>query len=109
MAKIKTIRPIESISGKLKKQDEVGFALRKASKKNFTVTREDWTMKYKTSEKATAARVRQLKFKTVSLSAHERMTDPNRRQMDQAAFAAQSKYKTLFGYLFHLEWESYEE
>ena len=32
-------------------------------------------MKYKNAVKATAARVRQLKFKTVSLSAHERMTD----------------------------------
>ena len=28
MAKIKTIRPIELISGKLKKTDAVGFALR---------------------------------------------------------------------------------
>ena len=111
MAKIKTIRPVESISGKLKKTDEVGFAVRKGSKKNFTVTREDWSMPLSkiAPSKQSAVRAQRLKFKTVATSAHERMVDPNKRQMDQAAFAAQSKYTTLFGYLFHLEWEAYED
>ena len=111
MAKIKTIRPVESISGKLKKSDEVGFAVRKGSKKNYTVTKEDWSMPLSkiASEKQSAVRAQRLKFKTVAISARERMSDPNKRAMDQAAFANQSHYKTLFGYLFHLEWESYED
>ena len=111
MAKIKTIRPVESISGKLKKSDEVGFAVRKSSRKNFTVTREDWSMPLSkiASDKQAGVRAHRLKFRTCAIAASERMTDPNKRAMDQAAFAAQSKYKSLFTYLFHLEWESYED
>ena len=111
MAKIKTIRPIESISGKLKKSDNVGFAVRSASKKNYTVTRDDWSMPISkiAPAKQAAVRAQRLKFRTVAIAASERMTDPNKRAMDQAAFAAQTKYKTLFGFLFHLEWESYED
>ncbi len=111
MARIKTIRPIDNISGKLKKSDKVGFAVRKKTAKNFTVYREDWSQPLEKIDpsKQAAVRAQRLKFKTVATSAHERMVDPNKRQMDQAAFAAQSKYTTLFGYLFHLEWESYED
>ena len=109
MAKIKTIRPVESISGKLKKQDQVGFALRKASKNNFTVTRDDWRMKYKTAQTQTEAEARQLKFKSVAGNTRDRMTDPTKRTVDTQNFKAQSKYKTFWGYLFHLEWEAYED
>ena len=108
MAKIRTIRPVESISGKLKKQDQVGFALRKATKNNFTVTRDDWSMKYKTAQTQTEAEARQLKFKSVAGNTRDRMTDPTKRTVDYANFTAQSKYKTFWGYLFHLEWEAYE-
>jgi len=110
MAKIKTIRPIESISGKLKKTDAVGFALRNATKKNFTVTKDNWKMPIERIDPAKRADVQaqRTKFRTVAGLAHERMTDPAKRQMDYAAFKAQTKYTTFFGYLFHLEWESYE-
>ena len=54
-------------------------------------------------------RAHRLKFKTVAISARERMADPNKKQMDEAAFKNQHAYATMFGYLFHLEWESYED
>ena len=108
MAKIRTIRPIESISGKLKKSDNVGFALRKATKKNFTVTRDDWTNKISAAKIASVTAHRQ-KFAAVGALARDRMQDPAKRTIDEAAFKAQSKYSTFFGYLFHEEWLSYEE
>lgn len=48
------------------------------------------------------------KFRNVAALAHERMTDPNKRQMDYAAYKLQTEYATFWGYIFHLEWESYE-
>ena len=48
------------------------------------------------------------KFRTVAGLTHERKTNPATLQMDQAAFKAQTKYATFWGFLFHLEWESYE-
>ena len=108
MARIKTIRPIESISGKLKKKDAVGFALRKASKKNFTVTRDNWTNKI-SSEKMAAVTAHRMKFKAVGTAARERMQDPSKRLIDKQGFASQSKYTTMFGYCFHLEWLAFDE
>ena len=109
MAKADYIRPVEALHGKLKKSDKVGFAKRKDTGVKFTVTRDDWSQRFKTAAKEQAALLHQLKFKTVSLAAHERMTDPVKRQVDEYSFAHQSKYKTFFGYLFHLEWEAYED
>ena len=108
MAKADYIRPVEALHGKLKKKDQVGYAKRKDTGTKFTVTREDWSMKYTTAQKQADAEARQLKFKSVAGNARDRMTDSTKRTVDFANFKAQSKYKTFFGYLFHLEWESYE-
>ena len=108
MAKADYIRPVEALHGKLKKSDKVGFAKRKKSGTKFTVTRDDWTQKFSTAEKAQAAKLRQNKFRSVAMAAHERMTDPTQKTADQLAFRNQSKYTTMFGFLFHLEWDAYE-
>jgi len=110
MAKARYIRPIDSLSGKLKKSDEVGYAYRQKSKAKFTVTKDNWKMPIERIDPSKRADVQaqRTKFRTVAGLAHERMTDPTKRQMDYAAFKAQTKYTTFFGYLFHLEWESYE-
>ena len=109
MAQAEFIRPVEALHGKLKKSDKVGFAKRKDSGAKFTVTRDDWRMKYKTAQTQTEAEARQLKFKSVAGNTRDRMTDPTKRTVDTQNFKAQSKYKTFWGYLFHLEWESYED
>ena len=108
MAKSAYIRPVESLHGKLKKTDKVAFAMRKKSGTKYTVTRDDWSMKYSTAELAQAAKLRQNKFRSVAMAAHERMTDPTKKTADQLAFRNQSKYTTMFGYLFAQEWEAYE-
>ena len=100
MAKADYIRPVEALHGKLKKSDKVGFAKLKRSGTKFTVTRDDWKQHYKTAEAETAAQMRQQKFRSVSMA--------TKKTADQQAYKAQSKYKSMFTFLFHLEWEAYE-
>ena len=108
MAKAEFIRPVEALHGKLKKSDKVGFAKRKKSGTKFTVTRDDWSLKISAAKIASVTAHRQ-KFAAVGALARDRMQDPTKRTIDEAAFKAQNKYSTFFGYLFHEEWLSYEE
>lgn len=108
MAKVDYIRPVEALHGKLQKKDKVGFAQRKASKQKFTVTRDDWSMKYTDPAKAQAARIRGAKFASVSQSVSERLQNPTYLTLDQQGFANQSKYTTLRGYVFRKCWDAYE-
>lgn len=47
---------------------------------------------------------RREKFARVRKSVAARMQDPTQMAQDQAAFAAQSKYGTLYQYVFNQEW-----
>ena len=109
MAKVDYIRPVEALHGKLQKKDKVGYAQRKASKNNFTVTRDDWSMKYTDPAKAQAARIRGAKFKSVSQSVSERLQNPTYRTLDEQGFHNQVKYSTLRGYVFRKCWDAYED
>ena len=108
MARVSYIRPIESLHGKLGRKDEVGYAMRTKSLFKFTVTRNDWSMHY-SPEKHGQVLAHQAKFKAVAQLARLRMMDANHRMQDEVAWKAQSKYSTLFGYLFHEEWMTYED
>ncbi len=107
MAHVSYIRPIESLHGKLLKQDFVSYAMRIKSTTKFTVTRLSWKQVI-SPDKQAAAKQRQAKFKAVVQSARERMMDPTKRQADEKAFKAQSRYTTLFGFIFHEEWMTFE-
>ena len=109
MAKVDYIRLVEALHGKLTKKDKVGFAQRQASKVKFTVTRDDWSMKYTDPAKAQAARVRGAKFKSVAQAVPERMQNPTYRTMDEQGFHNQTKYSTLRGYVFKKCWDAYED
>ena len=109
MAKVDYIRPVEALHGKLQKKDKVGYAQRKASKNNFTVTRDDWSMKYTDPAKAQAARIRGAKFKSVSQSVSERLQNPTYRTLDEQGFHNQAHYTTLRGYVFKKCWDAYED
>ena len=111
MAHCDYIRPVEALHGKLKKSDKVGFAKRKKSGTKFTVTRDDWRMPIESIDpsKRGAVLAHRAKFRAVAQLARLRMADPSKRQLDEAAFKAQTKYTTLFGYIFHDEWMSYED
>ena len=89
MANVSYIRPIESLHGKLGKHDQVSYSMRVKSFTKFTVTRDDWKQHYKTAEAETAARLRQQKFRSVSMAASERMQDPTKKTADQQAYKAQ--------------------
>ena len=107
MAKARYIRPIESLSGKLKKSDEVGYAVRSKSKAKFTVTREDWSRKFKDAAAAQEAAQHNAKFAAVARLVAARAIDPTKMDDDAVAFRNQSKYTTMRGFLFAEEWANY--
>ena len=47
------------------------------------------------------------KFKAVVAATHSRMADSSKAAADMAAFKAQTKYKTLYHYVFRQEWSAY--
>lgn len=48
------------------------------------------------------------KFAAVCAATRSRMADPSQAAADMAAFKSQTKYKTLYHYVFHQEWNAYE-
>lgn len=84
-----------------------GFVRHYGTKQMFGV-RVKVGMTYKTAANEQAAHLRQLKFRSVAMATHERITDPNQKTQDQLAFRAQSKYATMWGFIFKQEWDAYE-
>jgi len=107
MAKARYIRPIESLSGKLKKSDEVGYAVRSKSKTKFTVTRDSWKRVFHDAVSAQEASAHNAKFAAVSRLAAARAIDPTKMDDDAVAFRNQSKCTTMRGFLFAEEWANY--
>ena len=48
------------------------------------------------------------KFAAVCVATRSRMADPSQAAADMMAFKAQTKYKTLYQYVFRQEWNAYE-
>ena len=103
MAKIDYAFPIEKVHGKISKKHRIGFAHLNSTGRNFTV-------EYgKRTTSPTAAEVAQRdKFTAVAALARDRMIDPNFIPGDQVGFRNQTKYKTLWGYVFRQVWNGYE-
>lgn len=102
MAKVVYIEPIDYISGKIAKKHKLSFSHRKAATSNtgipnFTSLRGPRTTKVKASE--IAARTR---FAEINRMKKERKADLMHQAQDQAAFKAQSQYKTFNQYLWHV-------
>ena len=95
MAKVDYAYPVEALHGKVKKTHTVGFALRKETGCKFTQT-------FNRSDSApTEAQTEvQQRFATAVKAARVRMADASKQAQDLAAFRKQSKYKTLYGYVF---------
>ena len=49
------------------------------------------------------------KFTTVGQAVRSRMKDPSKINEDLAAFKAQTEYKSLYRFLWNLEWNAKEE
>ena len=117
--RLRCIAPIETVSGKLAQQVVktnasgtgaiicMGVVRKTNPGVNFFAMKRYGGV-YKTEASKTAAAQRQAKFRAVSQAAHERKIDPTKKTQDEENFAKQTKYKTMFGYLFHLEWLAYE-
>ena len=103
MAKVEYAFPVDKIHGKISKKHKVGFAHRKATAKNYTTAYGERKTQVKESELAQRA-----KFAAVCKAARLRMIDPDHVDMDQLLFAEQTKYSTLFGYVFKQCWDAYE-
>ena len=48
------------------------------------------------------------KFAAVAAATRSRMADPSQAAADMMAFKAQTKYKTLYRYVFRQEWNAWE-
>lgn len=101
MGKVFFSDPVDHISGKLSRKYRTIYNHRRANKLNFTSVREDRTTPYTEDELR-----RQQHFADVAKRTRQRMQDPAQMTQDAAAFSKQSKYRTLYQYIFHLEWNA---
>ena len=102
MAQIEYAFPVDKVHGKVGKKHKVGFAHLTSTGKNFTVVYGKRSTSASSTELSNRA-----KFAAVCAAARERMDDPNHIAMDSLNFSRQSKYKTLWGYVFKQEWDAY--
>lgn len=108
---IRFMEPVESMSGKFaptsKKAGEgqklyVGSHRRRSGLNTFSCHTKKFA--YTTSDAQAAAEAHQRKFTRVVTATRARMVNPEQMDADQIAFRNQTKYSTMFGFLFHLEW-----
>ncbi len=102
MAQVVYEDPIHHLSGKISQKYRTCYNYRKQSDRKYTSVRGDRTTPVSAAEIANRT-----KFSAVCTAARLRMLDPAQLAIDQAAFAAQKKYPTLWGYVFKQEWDSY--
>lgn len=114
---MKTIAPVDSMSGMIGKRDsfvsDTAFIanLRKAGTSAtkggnafmyLSVRKKNRLTPYSTEEVAN-----QTKFAAVAASTRVRLQDPSKITADQEGFREQTKYKTMYQYVFNLEWDAY--
>lgn len=99
MGKVTYMYPVADVCGKIDKGSRVVFAHRGNTK--YTVLQGKRTAPVTEDELA-----RQEKFASVVKRTRTRLQDSEQMAADQAAFAAQTKYKTLWQYVFNQEWNA---
>lgn len=113
MATIRLHDPLQEVHGKLsKKNGRVEYKHRRDSGIRYTGMRQKLTRRKKAlrkEQRSAAQKAITSKFAAVATSTRTRMSDSTKKAADLEAFKKQQLYPTLFGYLFHLEWEAYNE
>ena len=104
MAKVEYAFPVEKVHGRISKTHKVGFSHRKATKRNFTTV-----YGVRSTKPGADELLRRDKFADVCRSTRQRLINPQQVPIDQAGFAAQKKYATIWGYVFKQEWDKYGE
>ena len=106
MAKITYIDPIKSVSGKLTKKHCVVYNVRQAVTNNEDMIRNPNYTAYRDPNKkirlTAGQRAWQQQFGEIIKATRIRMENPQYMTTDRAAFAQQTKYKTLYSYVFNL-------
>lgn len=97
MAKVDYSYPVEALHGKVKKSHTVGFAKRTDTGAKYTQT-----YTHTLSAPSEAQTEVQQKFANAVKATRTRMADASKQAADLIAFKKQSKYKTLYGYVFSL-------
>lgn len=105
MAKITYIDPVKSVSGKLTKKHHVVYNVRKAptnnpdmiANPNYTAWRDpNKRMKFSAGQQAWQA-----EFAQIIKDTRARMANAQLMPTDRAEFAMQTKYKTLWAFVFN--------
>ena len=96
MGKVTYEYPVKDICGKIGKNATVGFAHRGDTK---------YTVRYgkRSTPVGSAEQAHRNKFSAAVKATRERMLDSQQNAADKIAFAQQTKYKTLYQYVFNSE------
>ena len=101
MAQVTYEDPIHHLSGRISKKFRTTYCYRTQGGCKYTQVHGKRTTKPNEDELA-----RQEKFASVVTRTRARLLDPTKMAADQAAFAAQTKYKSLYQYVFNQEWNA---
>ncbi len=105
MAKITFIDPIKSVSGKLCKQHHVIHCIRVAPTNNQSMIDNpqytSWRDPNKRVAQTAAQKAWQSMFGSISSATRARMLNPEMIDTDLAGYAAQTKYKSLYSYVWN--------
>ncbi len=100
--------PLQELHGKLsRKNGRVEYMYRSDTDYNYTSMKRQLSRKEKQARKAkqsTAQTEVQERFAEAVRATRTRLGDPNQRTADIAAFKKQTRYPTLYGYVFSLEY-----
>ena len=98
MGKVTYEYPVKDICGKIGKNATVGFAHRGNTK---------YTVRYgkRSTPVGSAEQAHRNKFSAAVKATRQRMLDSQQNAADKVAFAQQTKYKTLYQYVFNSEME----
>ena len=99
------LAPVDNASGKIFGKKEKFTAVTRTwgkRKRGCTATGQRDLKNHPYTEKETTQKA---KFITVGQAVRARMKDPTKINEDLAAFKAQTEYKTLYRFLWNLEWK----
>ena len=96
MGKVTYEYPVKDICGKIGKNATVGFAHRGDTK---------YTVRYgkRSTPVGSAEQAHRNKFSAAVKATRQRLLDSQQNAADKVAFAQQTKYKTLYQYVFNSE------
>ena len=101
MAKVEYVAPVDAVHGKLSKGDKYGFARRKKANNNGERPNFTFVHTKRTTPVTQDELLRREKFKQACNKTRERLNNPDQSLMDQIAFTQQTKYKTIYAYVFN--------